>query len=113
MFNKEDQVVFKFPNSLQKPKDRLTMIVETYFKNNKSVILFCNTKYNCEVYAKQLAEKLPEYYDVPKDIQMEDIATELTHALYECGASRSPRKYQKRNGRKDILKKLSMTSVGL
>ncbi|CAI2371341.1 unnamed protein product [Moneuplotes crassus] len=113
MYNKKHEEVFKFePHS-----NFLTVlktIVRTYFHFRKSVILFCNTKRSCEMLVLKLSKQIENTMTFESKADMKEIYKELEILKgIESLGSPSKRSQEILNARNDILRKLSMTSVGL
>lgn len=92
----------------------LSTTVRTYFHFKKSVILFCNTKKSCENLAKRLARGIDNTMTFNLTTEMTEIYKELEN-LKEVGPTFSPSKKVQEImlARNEILRKLSLTSVGL
>jgi len=111
MYTKSHEEVFNFTLCAINYHERLKVLVESYFKYKKSVILFWNTKNNWEKYAKKLSAMLEESYETCEG--MEDIVTELTNSIYDEIKPIPSKLKIRQNARQEIIKKLSMTNVGL
>jgi DNA polymerase theta len=111
MFNSNHEEVFRFNLWTKTFNDRIKLLIETYFKYNKSVILFWNTKNACEKMAKSISSMVEESYEIQEN--MTDIVNELISASYNQVAAVPAKTKNLHIGRQEMLKRLSVTSVGL
>ena len=82
MFDKESRKVLEFPSDKFGFTFRqIWLVIDTYFKKNKSVILFWNTKKSCEVLADKIANIAPESY-ITNNETMKKIPDEIAGYLY-------------------------------
>ena len=72
---------FEISKYWSKVNDQLVSIIKTYFRNNKSVILFWNTKSLCEKYAATMSRLLDDSY-TNSDDQWVDLVSELIKLTY-------------------------------
>ena len=73
---------FEISKYWNRQNDQLISIIKTYFKNNKSVILFWNTKKLCEKYATSLSRMLEDSF-VSSDEPWSDLISELIKLTYD------------------------------
>jgi replicative superfamily II helicase len=116
LYNKQNEALVSFPGANNYMMQMKT-IISTYFMYKKSVILFCNTKNACEKYALKLSKLIQNSFVFKSDDHMQAIPKEL-EAVFDPGVKFNPPSPSKKNleiskGRSEIIRKLTMTSVGL